>query len=126
MAYNSNVLPNSGSEGSGSNDNLYQGATEKAFSGDNIPNGFGMSSPASLKAGMETFPGSEASEWSKLKNREMSRFNDLKAKAFVKNIPITNEGIVLDGYGGAVGQGMGYPHLPDSEGSQQGNLGRRV
>lgn len=125
MAYNSNVLPSGGSEGGGSNNNLYQGPVEKSFSGDNIANGFGMAHPSTLK-GMETFPGSEASEWAKLKEREWARFNDLKAKAFVKNIPITNEGIVLDGFGGTVGEGMGYPTLPKDQGNQQGNVGRRV
>ena len=119
------IQPQEDSEsGSGSNNNLYQGPFEKSFSGDNIANGMGLARPAALK-GMEGFAGSEASEWAKLKEREIARFNDLKAKAFGRSIPITNEGIVLDSFGGMVGEGMSYPKL--NEGQQdQGEVGRRV
>lgn len=92
-----NMLPNVGSEsGNQSNNNIFQGPAEKGFSGDNIANGFGLARPAGLKANIETFPGSEASEQSKLKEREMQRFNALQP-AMGLTVPITNSGIVLNG-----------------------------
>lgn len=101
-----NMLPNTGTEsGNQSNNNLYQGAAEKGFSGDNIANGYGLANPAALKPSIETFPGSEASEQYKLKMREMDRFNALKP-AMGLTVPITNSGIVLDGIV-SVGYGEG-------------------
>lgn len=113
MAYNSNVLPNVGSEsGNQSNNNLYQGKAETTVSNDNLANGMGMAHPAALKAGMETFPGSEASEQVKLKDREWDRFNDLKASgAMGMTAPITNAGIVLNSFGGAYGEGGTKPDI---------------
>lgn len=97
-AYNSNVLPTADSEsGNGSNDNLYQGPVEKNVSNDNYPNGMGIARPATLKPGMETFPGAEASEQYKLKERELARFNSL-APAMGMKVDITNAGIVLDSF----------------------------
>ena len=93
-----NMLQNTGSEGSGSNNNLYQGTAEKGFSGDNIANGFGLATPAALKSMIETFPGSEASEQMKLKARENARFAALQSSgAMGMTVPITNAGIVLNG-----------------------------
>lgn len=93
-----NMLPNVGSEsGNQSNNNIYQGPMEKSFSGDNIANGFGIARPAGLKANIETFPGSEASEQSKLKMREIARFDSLKP-AMGSTLTINNAGIVLDGF----------------------------
>lgn len=107
MAYNSNVLPATSSEsGNQSNNNIYQGPTEKNLSADNIADGFGIARPATLKTDMETFPGSEASEQSKLKMREMGRFDELKSKTF-KSVQITNEGISLDSFGGNFAQDKG-------------------
>lgn len=108
-----NMLPNSDSEsGNQSNNNLYQGPMEKSFSGDNIANGFGIARPAGLKNAIETFPGSEASEQSKLKDREIARFNDLSGKAFGLQVPITNAGIVLDGFTSTgYGQGGAKPNV---------------
>lgn len=110
-AYNSNVLPNSGSEnGAGSNDNLYQGPMEKTVSNDNFSDGFGIARPATLKADTETFPGSEASEQAKLKMREIGRFNELQGKAF-GNPAISNQGVVLDSFGGMFGEGGAKPDI---------------
>jgi hypothetical protein len=110
MAYNSNVLPESGSEtGSGSNNNLFQGPAEKTVSNDNYPDGFGVARAAALKE-TEAFPGSEASEWKKLKDREIGRFDELRAKAF-GNPTINNAGIVLDSFGGAFGEGGSKPDI---------------
>lgn len=94
-----NMLTNTDTEsGNQSNNNLFQGPAEKSFSGDNIANGFGIARPAALKANIENFPGSEASEWAKLKDREIARFDNLQSKAFNLQVPITNAGIVLDGF----------------------------
>lgn len=114
MAYNSNVLPESGTEtGSGSNDNLYQGAAEKTVSNDNYPNGMGIARPASMKPGMETFPGSEASEQSKLKMREIARFDNLQSSgAMSMTAPITSAGIVLSGFADTgYGEGGAKPDI---------------
>lgn len=99
-AYNANVLPEAGTEsGKGSNNNLYQSTAEKTVSNDNMPNGMGIARPASLKPGMETFPGSEASEQSKLKMREIARFDNLQSSgAMSMTTPITSAGIVLTGF----------------------------
>lgn len=110
-AYNDNVLPNAGSESKGgSNNNLYQGPFEKAVSNDNYPNGMGIARPATLKANTETFPGSEASEMAKLKEREMARFSELQSKAF-GNPTINNAGVVLDSFGGMFGEGGAKPDI---------------
>lgn len=95
-----NMLPNVGSEsGNQSNNNLFQGAAEKSFSGDNVANGYGIAHPAGLKANIETFPGSEASEQVKLKMREIARFDNLQSSgAMSMTTPITNAGIVLTGF----------------------------
>lgn len=95
-----NMLPNTDSEsGNGSNNNLYQGPAVQGFSGDNIANGFGLANPAALKSQIETFPGSEASEQTKLKDREMARFNALQSSgAMGMKVNITNAGIVLGGF----------------------------
>lgn len=94
-----NMLPNTGTEsGNQSNNNIYQGPAEKGFSGDNIANGYGLATPAALKSAIETFPGSEASEQMKLKQREAARFSALQSSgAMSMTVPITNAGIVLDG-----------------------------
>lgn len=94
-----NMLPNvDGERGNQSNNNIYQGPAEKSFSGDNIANGFGLARPSGLKDAIETFPGSEASEQAKLKNRELERFNALQSSgAMSMTAPITNAGIVLEG-----------------------------
>lgn len=107
------MLPSSDSETKGgSNDNLYQGPAEKTFSPDNIPNGMGLARPAALKSAIETFPGSEASEWAKMKDREVARYNDLAGKAFGLTVPITNAGIVLDGFTSTgYGQGGAKPDV---------------
>lgn len=99
-AYNANVLPSTDSEsGNNSNNNIFQGAAEKTVSNDNFSNGFGIARPASLKPGMETFPGSEASEQSKLKMREIARFDNLQSSgAMSMTAPITSAGIVLSGF----------------------------
>lgn len=120
-AYNTNVLPSQTNESkAGSNNNLYQGKFEKEFSGDNIPSGMGIAKPANTKD-FEDVPGSQQSEQNKLRNREIARYNELASKTF-KVVPITNEGIVLDGFGGKVGEEGGYPVLGSQ--SQQGNAGR--
>lgn len=112
-----NMLPNVGSEGNGSNNNIYQGPAVKNFSGDNIANGFGLATPAPLKSAIETFPGSEASEQSKLKEREMQRFNALQP-AMGSTVTINNAGIVLDGIVDAgYGEGGSKPNV------QNGALG---
>lgn len=103
------MLPNSDSESGGSsNNNLYQGPAEKTFSADNIPNGMGLSKASSLKAPFETFPGSEASEWAKMKEREIARFNALSPAMGLK-VPITNAGIVLNIVDAGYGQGGAKP-----------------
>ena len=68
---------------------------EANISNDNYANGFGLARPNTLKS-FENVPGSEASDWAMLKEREIARFNELAAKAF-GNPTITNAGIVLDG-----------------------------
>jgi hypothetical protein len=104
-AYNTNVLPMADTETkAGSNNNLYQGPFEKALSDDNTPNGMGLARASTLKS-FEEFPGAEASEWKKMKDREFIRYNELERKAFGRDIPITNEGIILDEFGGAYGEG---------------------
>lgn len=110
-----NMLPSADRESDGqSNNNLYQGPAETGFSGDNIANGFGIGRPATLKNAIETFPGSEASEFAKLKEREIVRFNDLSSKAFGLQVPITNAGIVLDSFA-STGYGEGGSK-PDVQG----------
>lgn len=109
-----NMLPNTGSEsGNQSNNNIYQGPAEKSFSGDNVSNGFGIARPAGLKANIETFPGSEASEQVKLKQREIARFDNLQASgAMSMTAPITNAGIVLSGFADTgYGEGGAKPDI---------------
>lgn len=108
-----NMLPNVGTEsGNDSNNNIFQGAAEKGFSGDNIANGYGIANPAALKAQIETFPGSEASEQYKLKMREMDRFNMLQSSgAMSLTTPITNAGIVLPMVEVGYGQGGAKPNV---------------
>lgn len=97
-----------GSEGKGSNNNVYQGPFEKQFSGDNIANGMGIARPAPLKS-FENVPGSEASEQYMMKEREIDRYNGL-TKAF-GNPTINNAGVVLDVYGGQFGEGGSKPDI---------------
>lgn len=108
-----NTLPNVGKEsGNQSNNNIYQGPAETGFSGDNIANGYGIADPAALKAQFETFPGSEASEQSKLKMREIDRFGMLSSSgALSMTTPITNSGIVLDMVNVGYGQGGSKPNI---------------
>lgn len=109
-----NMLPNVGSEsGNQSNNNLYQGPAEKSVSNDNYPNGYGIANPAGLKANIETFPGSEASEQVKLKMRENARFANLQSSgAMSMNAPITNAGIVLTGFADTgYGEGGSKPDI---------------
>lgn len=108
-----NMLPNVGSEsGNESNNNLYQGPAEKGVSNDNYANGYGIANPAALKAQIETFPGSEASEQYKLKMREMERFNMLQSSgAMGLTTPITNAGIVLPMVDTGYGQGGSKPSV---------------
>lgn len=108
-----NMLPNVGSEsGNQSNNNLYQGAAEKGVSNDNYPNGYGISRPAGLKANIETFPGSEASEQMKLKDRENARFDALQSSgAMGMSVPITNAGIVLPLVDVGYGEGGSKPNV---------------
>lgn len=114
-----NMLPNVGNEGLGSNNNLYQGPEVKGFSGDNVANGYGLATPAPLKSAIETFPGSEASEQMKLKDRESARFANLQSSgAMGMKVPITNAGLVLDGFVDAgYGEGGTKPNV------QNGALG---
>lgn len=106
--------------GAGSNNNMYQDKFEKTASYDEKSNGMGLEKPATLK-GFEDVAGSLASEREMLLEREVARFNDLKSKAFGRDIPITNAGIVLDSFGGAFGE-TGSPEKrgrgEDTEGEQ--------
>lgn len=106
-----NMLPNSNSEsGGGSNNNLYQGPAEKGFSPDNVPNGMGLARASTLKANIETFPGSEASEWAKMKDRELARYSALESSgAMGMKVPITNAGIVLPIVDAGYGEGGAKP-----------------
>lgn len=108
-----NMLPNTGTESGGqSNNNLYQSTAEKTFSGDNIANGYGIADPATLKANIENFPGSEASEQYKLKMREKERFDMLQSSgALGLTTPITNSGIVLPMVDTGYGQGGTKPNV---------------
>lgn len=103
--------------GAGSNNNMFQDNFEKGLSADNIANGMGISHPAALKP-MENIPGSEASEQYMLKDREIARFNDLKSKAF-GNPQITNAGIVLDSFGGSLGESKEGPRNSSSKSPEQ-------
>lgn len=114
MAYNDNVLPMAGTESNGgSNNNLYQSTAEKNVSNDNFPNGYGIARPATLKPGMETFPGAEASEQYKLKIRENARFDNLQSSgAMSMTAPITSAGIVLTGFADTgYGEGGAKPDI---------------
>lgn len=107
-----------GNEASGgSNNNMFQSEFEKGFSADNIANGMGIAHPASLKP-LENIPGSEASEQYMLKDREIARFNDLKSKAF-GNPTISNAGIVLDSFGGSLGESGQGPSNSSSKSPEQ-------
>lgn len=115
-----NMLPNVGSEsGNQSNNNLFQGPEVKGFSGDNVANGYGIATPAGLKSSIETFPGSEASEQAKLKDREKARFAVLQnSGAMGMRGPVTNAGLVLEGFVDAgYGEGGTKPNV------QNGALG---
>lgn len=108
-----------GSESGGqSNNNMYQKGFESTFSGDNIANGMGIAHPAALKS-FEMVPGSEASEQSMLKDREIARYNDLAGKAF-GNPPINNAGIVLGSFGGSLGESRQGPSSASSKSPEQG------
>jgi len=98
-----------GSEGSGSNNNIFQTTAEKGVSNDNFPNGFGMSRASALKP-FEAFAGAEAIEQKALKDREYARFASL-APAMGLNVPITNAGIVLDIVDAGYGQGGAKPNV---------------
>jgi hypothetical protein len=54
--------------------------------------------------GLNDFAGSEAGERDEYLKREVARFDELRSKAFGRDIPITNAGIVLDSFGGAYGE----------------------
>lgn len=109
---------NSNETGPGTNNNLYQKGFEKSQSYDERSDGMGIERPATLKS-FEDVPGTLADERESLLNREVARFNDLKSKAFGRNIPITNEGIVLDAFGGGFGEQRGTKG--DGIGEQKGN-----
>lgn len=98
-----------GSEGSGSNNNLYQTTAEKSVSNDNYPNGYGISQASQLKP-FESFAGAEAIEQKALKDREIARFNAL-SPAMGLHVPITNAGIVLDIVDAGYGQGGAKPNV---------------
>lgn len=105
----------------GTNNNLYQDKFEKRPSYDEKSDGMGIERPATLK-GFEKVPGSLGSEREMYLDRERTRFDELKSKAFGRDIAITNAGIVLDGFGGAFGE-TGSPVKrgkgEDTEGEQK-------
>jgi hypothetical protein len=112
---------NTNETGPGSNNNLYQKGFEKTQSYDEKSDGMGIERPATLKP-FEAVPGSLADERESLLNREVNRFNELRSKAFGRNIQITNAGIALDSFGGAfseqgspVNRGKGE----DTQGAQE-------
>ena len=57
--------------------------------------------------GLNDFPGSEVKSQDALFSREVARFEELRRKAFGRNTPITNAGIVLDSFGGSFGEEAG-------------------
>lgn len=88
--------------------NQFQGATEKG-SGDKGSNGFGMEQTDMTGW---TGPGSQPSELEKLRSRESARFADLQSSgAMSLTTPITNSGIVLNGFGGMYGEGGAKPDI---------------
>lgn len=99
-----------------SNNNVYQDKFEKVVSNDNYANGMGIARPASLKS-FEEVPGSEANEQYMMKMREIDRFNSIK-KAF-GNPEINNAGIVLDLFGGSLGEGRQAPSSARGTGKEQ-------
>lgn len=98
-----------GTEGGGSNNNVYQTAAEKGVSNDNYPNGYGISQASQLKP-FESFAGAEAIEQKALKDREIARFNSL-APAMGMDVKISNAGIVLDIVDAGYGQGGSKPNV---------------
>lgn len=107
--------------GKGSNNNIYQDKLEKTQSYDEKSSGMGIEKPASLKP-FENIAGVHGSDRDMYLGREIARFNELRGKAFGRDIRITNAGIVLDSFGGAFGE-TGSPvnrgRGEDSEGEQQ-------
>lgn len=100
-----------GSEGSGSNNNMYQTTAEKGVSNDNYPNGYGISTASALKP-FEAFAGAEAIEQKALKDREQARFNALQSSgAMGIDVRITNAGIVLPLVDAGYGQGGAKPNV---------------
>lgn len=97
--------------GSGSNNNMFQTATEKGVSNDNYPNGFGLSRASQLKP-FEDVAGLEAIEQKALKDREMERFNMLQSSgAMGMDVKISNAGIVLPMVDVGYGQGGSKPDI---------------
>lgn len=87
--------------------NDFQAEFQKS-SGDRGANGMGLETTDMTGW---TGPGSQPSELQKLRSREQARYNDLAGKAFSMTVPITNAGIVLDGFGGAFGEGGAKPNI---------------
>lgn len=101
-----------GSEGKGSNNNIFQTTSEKNVSNDNYPNGMGMARPAVLKP-FENIAGVEAIEQAALKNREFARYDDLVSSGAMGNSQVINAaGIPLNSFGGAFSEkGGGKPNI---------------
>lgn len=100
-----------GTEGSGSNNNIFQTTAEKSVSNDNFPNGYGMSRASALKP-FEAFAGAEAIEQKALKDREFARFSALQSSgAMGMDVKITNAGLVLDIEDAGYGQGGAKPDI---------------
>ncbi len=107
-----------GNEGkNASNNNLYQKDFERTVSNDNYADGMGIARPNALKS-FEDIPGLEQADQVLLKNREIKRFDELERKAF-GNPVITNAGIVLDEFGGALGEGRRSPKDTRGTGKEQ-------
>lgn len=91
-----------------SENNEFVAAVEKT-AGDKGSNGFGMEQ---VDMTGWTGAGGNPSELAKLRAREQARFNDLQASgAMSLTTPVTNSGIVLDGFGGAFGEGGAKPDI---------------
>jgi hypothetical protein len=87
--------------------NQFQAGFQKSY-GDTGANGMGLEQTDMTGW---TGEGSQPSELSKARSREQARYNDLNAKVLGKSVMITNEGIVLDSFGGAFGEGGTKPNI---------------
>ena len=77
--------------------------------------GLGLETPAK---GVNDVPGSMPSSQEMLLRREAGRINELKSKAFGRNMTITNAGITLDSFGGSYSEASG--EKGGGEGEQKG------